>query len=195
MKIILASNNKMKINELKSILSPLGCEVISQSEAGYDFSAEETGSTFEENSAIKARALFKLSGCAVIADDSGLEVDALDKAPGVYSARYGGEGLSDCERYKKLLIDMKEIPENRRNARFVAVITYISADGSEQSFRGECEGTIAFEPHGENGFGYDPIFMYGEKSFAELTQEEKNRISHRAKALKKLEEFIKSEEL
>ncbi|MFA5658393.1 MAG: RdgB/HAM1 family non-canonical purine NTP pyrophosphatase [Oscillospiraceae bacterium] len=194
MKIILASNNKKKIAELGEILEPLDCEIITQSEAGFNFSAEETGTTFEQNSEIKARALFGMCNEAVIADDSGLEVDALDKAPGVYSARYGGEGLSDRERYLKLLSALEKVPENKRTARFVAVITFISQSGKSHSFRGECEGKIAFEPAGENGFGYDPVFLYEGRSLALLSSEEKNKISHRAIALKKLSEFIKSEE-
>ena len=195
MKIILASNNKKKIDELKKILQPLGCEIITQREAGFDFEAEETGTTFEENSAIKAQALHKLCNMTVIADDSGLEVDALNGAPGVYSARYGGEGLSDKQRYEKLLSELIDIPNKKRTARFVSVITFISKSGEINSFRGECEGVISHVPQGENGFGYDPIFLHEGRSFAEIPQQEKNKISHRAKALEKLAHFIKSEEL
>lgn len=195
MKVILASNNKGKIAEMKEILSPLGYEVISQSEAGFDFSAEETGTTFKENAAIKAKAIYDKCKISVIADDSGLEVDALDKRPGVYSARYGGENLSYKEKCQMLIDELKDVQNKKRTARFVCVIYYIDNVGNETSFRGECEGKIGFEPKGENGFGFDPIFYVGEESFAQILAEKKNKISHRAKALKKLTMYLKSEEI
>jgi XTP/dITP diphosphohydrolase len=191
MKIILASNNKGKIKEMSQILSAVGHEVISQSEAGYNLNPDETGTSFEENSLIKAKALYEVSKCAVIADDSGLEVDYLNKAPGVYSARYGGENLTDIERYQKVLSELEGVPLEKRTARFVCVITYIEESGNVHVFRGECEGYIGFEPKGENGFGYDPIFYINDKSMAELSNEEKNKISHRAVALSKLLDFFK----
>ncbi len=190
MRIILASNNKGKIAEMKKILEPIGFEVVSQSEAGVHIEVEETGMTFEENAELKARAIYKLRGEAVISDDSGLEVDFLNKAPGVYSARYAGENATDKDRNEKLLKELINVTLDKRTARFVCVIHYISKAGDEHSFRGECEGHVGFEPSGENGFGYDPVFYIGEKSFAEISSEEKNIISHRAKALKKLTELL-----
>ncbi len=193
MKIILASNNKGKIKEMSKILSEVGLQVISQSDAGYNLNPDETGTTFEENSLIKAKSLYDVSHSGVIADDSGLEVDYLNKAPGVYSARYGGEGFSDKDRYKKILAELEGVLVEKRTARFVCVITYISPDGQVHSFRGECEGHIGFEPKGENGFGYDPIFYISDKSMSEISDEEKNRISHRAVALSKLLDYFKKE--
>ena len=193
MKIIHASNNKNKIAELKQILSPLGYEVISQSEAGVNIEVEETGTTFEENSMIKAKAVYEISKMAVIADDSGLEVDYLDKAPGVYSHRYAGENATDKDRCKKILSELDGVPDEKRTARFVCVISYIDSNGNASVLRGECEGIIGREMKGDNGFGYDPIFMIGDKSFAEISSEEKNKISHRANALKKLTEKLKGE--
>ena len=187
MKIILASNNKNKLREIKDVLSPYGYEVISQAEAGADIEAEETGSTFEENAEIKARAVYDICHTPVIADDSGLTVDALFGAPGIYSARYAEPG----KRCLRILDEMKDIPEEKRSAKFVCVICYIGEDGSSRFFRGECSGRIGYEKRGENGFGYDPIFLYDTRTFAELTSEEKNRVSHRANALAKFEEFIK----
>lgn len=194
MRVIIASNNKGKISEMKTILEPIGFEVISQSEAGFDFSVEETGITFEENSALKARAIFKSCNEAVISDDSGLEVDYLNKAPGVHSARYAGENATDIDRCNKILAELANVPLEKRTARFVCVIHLILKNGDEHNFRGECDGVIGFESKGENGFGYDPIFYVKSNSFAEISKEEKNKISHRAKALNKLAQYLKSEE-
>ncbi|MGN1481819.1 XTP/dITP diphosphatase [Porcipelethomonas sp.] len=191
-KIILASNNKNKLREIKEILTPLGYEVISQSEAGINIDIEETGKTFKDNAKLKASAIYSLSHTAVIADDSGLEVDYLNGAPGVYSHRYAGEGASDADRYNKLLSELKDVPEEKRGAAFVCVICFIDENGIEQYARGECRGKIGYEPRGENGFGYDPVFMYGDKSFAEISADEKNKVSHRAKALEKLCEILKT---
>lgn len=193
-KIILASNNKNKIREISQILAPLGYEVISQREAGADFEVEETGKTFAENAAIKARAVYDYCKTAVIADDSGLEVDFLNGAPGVYSHRYAGENATDADRNDKLLSELSGVPEEKRGAQFVCVICFIDENGREDFVKGVCRGMIGFEPKGENGFGYDPVFMCGEKSFAELSAEEKNKISHRAKALDGLCELIKKKE-
>ena len=191
MKLIIASNNKGKIREFKALLEPLGYEVMSQSEAGVNIEVEETGSTFAENSALKARAIFEITdNCAVLADDSGLVVDSLNGEPGVYSARYGGLG-TDAERSEFLLEKMKDVPEGERTARFMCCIHFIKADGEEISVQGKCEGKIGYEPLGENGFGYDPIFMYGEKSFAQVEADVKNAVSHRANALKMLLEELK----
>ena len=195
MKLVLASKNKKKLAEMNDILSHLGVEVCSEAEAGVDVEVEETGTTFEEKSLLKARAVMEASGLPAIADDSGLCVDALGGAPGVYSARYGGEGLDDVGRYRLLLENMKgQMP---RTAKFVSVITCCFPNGDVISARGECPGTIAFAPMGEGGFGYDPVFFIPglKKTFAQLTPEEKNAISHRGKALElfkaKLEEYLK----
>lgn len=191
MRVILASNNKGKIAELKEILSPLGYEIISQSEAGFNFSAEETGTTFEENAKIKAKAIYDKCKMPVIADDSGLEVDALDKRPGVYSARYGGQELSYDKKCNMLIDELKDVPDEKRTSRFVCVIYYIDQSGKETYFRGECEGKIGYELKGDNGFGFDPIFYVDSKSFAQISAETKNKISHRAKALQKLTTYLK----
>lgn len=186
MKLIIASNNKGKIREFKALLEPLGYEVLSQSEAGVNIEVDETGSTFAENSALKARAIFEITeNCAVLADDSGLVVDSLNGEPGVYSARYGGLS-TDKERSAYLLEKMADVPDDKRTARFVCCIHFIKTDGSEISVEGKCEGKIGYEPMGENGFGYDPVFMYGDKSFAQVSPEVKNAVSHRADALKML---------
>ena len=184
MKVILASTNQHKLTELSAILSQLGFEIALESEYGLDIDVEETGTTFEENSFLKADAVMKASGLPVLADDSGLMVDALDGAPGVYSARYGHKA-SDKERTAYLLENMKDVPEGRRGAKFVCVITCLFPDGRKIVARGECPGVIARAPHGENGFGYDPVFYLPElgMTYAELPSEQKNAISHRARAL------------
>ena len=184
MKVILASKNQHKLTELSAILSQLGFEIALESEYGLDIDVEETGTTFEENSFLKADAVMKASGLPVLADDSGLMVDALDGAPGVYSARYGHKA-SDKERTAYLLENMKDVPEERRGAKFVCVITCLFPDGRKIVARGECPGVIARAPHGENGFGYDPVFYLPDlgMTYAELPSEQKNAISHRARAL------------
>lgn len=189
-KIVLASNNNHKFREISEILEPLGFTVISQLQAGISLEVDEIGTTFEENAALKARAIYQIYKTAVIADDSGLEVDYLNKAPGVYSSRYAGENATDKEKCEKLLRELEGVPMEKRTARFVSVICYIDKDGKEHIVRGECEGYIGFEPRGENGFGYDPIFMYGDKSFAEISAEEKNSVSHRANAMRKFVKLI-----
>ena len=184
MKVILASKNRHKLVELSAILSQLGFEIALESEYGLDVDVEEKGTTFEENSFLKADAVMRASGLPVLADDSGLMVDALDGAPGVYSARYGHKS-SDEERTAFLLENMKNVPEEKRTAKFVCVITCLWPDGRKIVARGECPGRIAFRPRGENGFGYDPVFFLPEKekTYAELSGAEKNAISHRARAL------------
>ncbi len=186
MKLVVASNNNGKIKELKQILSPFGYDVISQSEAGINIEVEETGNSFDENAALKAKAINKITGLATIADDSGLSVDFLDGAPGIYSARFAGENASDKDNNDKLLKMLSGIPKEKRNAKFICAIHFISEDGENISVQGQCSGQIGFSPVGEHGFGYDPIFIVGEKSMAELSPEEKNKISHRAIALNKL---------
>ena len=186
MKIILATNNKNKLREVREILEPAGIEVLSQSEAGADIEVEENGKTFAENVYLKAKAVFDLTRLPVIADDSGLEVDALNGAPGVFSARYAPEG----QRKKRLLEELKNVPDEKRGANFTCCICYIDPTGEARYFTGKVFGKIGYENRGTNGFGYDPIFMYGEKSFAEISAEEKNEVSHRANALKQLKEFF-----
>lgn len=184
MKAVLASHNKKKMAEMRAILGELGVEVLSQSDVGVDMEPEETGTTFEENARIKATAIMEATGLPAIADDSGLVVEALNGAPGVYSARYGGEGLDDTDRWQLLLKNM-EGKENRA-CKFVSVICCAFPDGTELMARGEVHGVVAQGPKGEGGFGYDPVFWLPErgKSMAELTPEEKNQISHRGNALR-----------
>lgn len=195
MKFVLASQNKHKLEEMQAILSAHGVEAVLQSDLGLHVDVEETGDTFAENALLKAKAVMEASGLPAIADDSGLCVDALNGAPGVYSARYGGEGLDDAGRYRMLLANM---PKGQpRTAKFVSVITCCFPNGNVLTARGECPGTIAFAPMGEGGFGYDPVFFLPKlkKTFAQLTAEEKNAISHRGRALEafqaKLEEYLK----
>ena len=184
MKVILASKNPHKLTELSAILSQHGFEIALESEYGLDIDVDETGTTFEENSLLKAEAVMKASGLPVLADDSGLMVDALDGAPGVYSARYGHKS-SDGERTAFLLENMKDVPDGKRTAKFVCVITCLWPDGRKIVARGECPGVITREVHGENGFGYDPVFYLPElgMTYAELPSEQKNASSHRARAL------------
>ena len=195
MKLVLASKNAHKLVEMKDILSQLGVEVVLESEAGVDVDVEETGATFEENAYLKAHAVMEASGLPAIADDSGLCVDALNGAPGVYSARYGGEGLDDAGRYKLLLENMRG--QLDRRCKFVSAICCCFPNGDRVEARVECAGTLAYAPKGEDGFGYDPVFFVPglKKTFAELSPEEKNAISHRGNALKafreKLETYLK----
>ena len=184
MKAVLASNNKKKMVEMRAILGELGVEVLSQAEVGVSIEPEENGTTFEENSRIKAVAIMEATGLPAIADDSGLVVEALDGAPGVYSARYGGEGLDDTGRWQLLLKNM-EGKENRA-CKFVSVICCAFPAGTQLMARGEVHGVVAQGPSGEGGVGYDPLFWLPEqgKSMAELTAEEKNQISHRGNALR-----------
>lgn len=196
-KIILASNNNGKIKEFREIFKDMDIELVPMKEAGIDVDIEESGETFEENSLIKARTVCKLSGCITIADDSGLEVDYLGGQPGVYSARFMGHDTSYDIKNKAIIDKLKGVSGKDRSARFVAVIAAVFPDGRELVTRGTMEGIIGQEPLGENGFGYDPILFLPEynKSSAELAPEEKNKISHRGKALEKmkaaLEEAIK----
>ena len=189
MKLVLASKNEKKLKEMNDILSAQGVEVCLQSDVGVDVDVEETGETFEENSLLKARAVMEASGLPAVADDSGLCVNALNGAPGVYSARYGGEGLDDAGRYRLLLENMRGQP---RAAKFVSVITCCFPNGDVLTARGECPGSIAFTPMGEGGFGYDPIFFLPKlkKTFAQLSPEEKNAVSHRGKALAEFAEKL-----
>ncbi|HWS42525.1 MAG TPA: RdgB/HAM1 family non-canonical purine NTP pyrophosphatase [Pseudoflavonifractor sp.] len=195
MKMVLASKNAHKLAELSSILSQQGVEVVLESDAGVDVDVEETGTTFEANALLKARAVMEATGLPAIADDSGLCVDALNGAPGVYSARYGGPGLDDAGRYKLLLENMRGMLDRR--CRFVSCICCCFPGGDTLTARGECHGTLAYVPKGEDGFGYDPVFFVPglKKTFAQLAPEEKNTISHRGVALEqfaeKLREYLK----
>lgn len=187
MKFIIATHNQNKIEEFRRILSPLGIETVT---AALE-EVEETGSTFAENAYLKAQAACRQTGYPAVADDSGLMVDALDGAPGVYSARYAGEGASDVDRIQKLLKNLERVPQGRRSAKFVCSICCVFPDGKTITAEGECPGEIAFSPKGGGGFGYDPIFLIKGKSFAELTPEEKDSVSHRGRALRQFTEILK----
>ena len=200
---ILASQNKNKIKEIRAILGKYGLDVITRDDAGIPTDdIEETGTTFEENSHLKASvimdmiaadpSLAKYLDSPVIADDSGLCIDALDGAPGVMSARFaGGHDVSDAEKCAFLLQKMAD--KEQRSARFVSCIACVFPDGGEITARGECEGSIIRAPRGESGFGYDPVFYVGDRSFAEFTAEEKDAISHRGKALRLMRDRLKGE--
>ncbi len=194
--IILASNNKDKVKEVKEILK--GYDIISMKEAGIDVDIEENGTTFEENALIKARAIMKLTGQITMADDSGLEIDYLNQAPGVYAARFMGHDTSYDIKNKALIQKLEGVKGSDRSGRFVCAIAVCFPDGREIVKRGTMEGLIAEEIKGDNGFGYDPIVYLPEygKTSGELAPEEKNKISHRGKALALIkEELDKSEEL
>ena len=183
MKYVLASHNPGKIREMSAILSAYGVEVVSPRELGITVDVEETGTTFAENAMLKAKAICAAAGLPAIADDSGLCVDALNGGPGVYSARYGGEGLDDKGRYTLLLNSLRG--QTTRAAHFACAIACAFPNGDTLTAEGRCDGTIAFAPMGEGGFGYDPVFFVPElkKTFGQLTAEEKSAISHRGKAL------------
>ena len=194
MRFILATHNPGKLREMSDILSHLGVEVVSPADAGVTVEVEETGATFAENAMLKARAICAASGLPAIADDSGLCVDALNGGPGVYSARYGGEGLDDRGRYMLLLSSMRG--QTTRAAHFTCAIACAFPDGKTLTAEGRCDGAIAFAPLGEEGFGYDPVFLVPEKgrTFGQMTAEEKSAISHRGRALRdfsaKLETYL-----
>ena len=190
-RFLIATHNAKKKNELLRILAPLGIDVKTDSELGLTLSEpEEIGETFYENALIKAKAGCKESGYPCVADDSGLMVDYLAGAPGVYSARFSGENSNDEKNNVKLLKLMADVPENERTARFVSVVCCVFPNGDIISARGECEGAIGYEKKGESGFGYDPLFMVDGKSFAEMSAEEKDKLSHRGKALNLLLEKL-----
>lgn len=189
-RIVIASNNAGKLREIRDILQPLGFTVVSQREAGISIEVEENGETFAENAALKARAVYEALHCPVIADDSGLLVDALDGAPGVHSHRFAGEGATDADRNAKLLELLDGVPAEKRTARFECVLCYVDAAGETHFFSGTCEGRIGTAPAGENGFGYDPLFCVGDRTMAQMTEEEKNQVSHRAHALAELARYF-----
>lgn len=187
MKFVVATHNLKKLEELERILTPLDISV-----SAPDLEeVEETGTTFAENAFLKADAACRQTGLPAVADDSGLMVDALNGAPGVYSARYAGEGASDLDRIHKLLNALKAVPQEKRTAKFVSSICCVFPDGSKIVAEGECAGTIAFAPAGSGGFGYDPVFLLDGKSFAQLTAQEKDKISHRGRALRKFAAQLK----
>lgn len=191
MDFLIATHNMKKREELHRILAPLGVSVFLDYEKGISLTdVEETGETFEENAFLKARSGCKESGMPCIADDSGLMVDALDGRPGVYSARYMGENTPYPEKMAHLIKELDGVPDEKRSARFVSCAAVVFPDGREFSVTGVCEGAIGYEPKGENGFGFDPVFMVGERSFAQFSAEEKDAISHRGNSLRALKEKL-----
>ena len=195
MRFVLATHNPGKLREMGEILKDFGIEVVSPKDLGITVDVEETGSTFAENAMLKAKAICKAADLPAIADDSGLCVDALGGAPGVYSARYGGEGLDDKGRYMLLLSSLRGAPT--RAAHFACAVACAFPNGDTLTAEGRCDGSIAYAPLGEGGFGYDPVFLLpgSGKTFGQLTQEEKSAVSHRGRALKefagKLEAYLK----
>lgn len=191
-RLIAATKNKGKLEEIAQLLAHLPYDVVSMAEAGIEDDIEENGSTFEENALIKAKNVWKTTGETVIADDSGLEVDYLNGAPGVYSARYAGEGASDADRNRKLLDALEGVPADKRTGRFVCVIAVVFPNGSNLTVRGTCEGIIALEPAGSNGFGYDPLFYVSGigLTIAQMEADMKNSISHRGNALRRMVEEL-----
>lgn len=191
-KLLLATNNKGKIREYKSLLRGIPYEIVTPAEQGITAEVAEVGGSFEENASLKASSLAEESGLLSLADDSGLEVDALGGEPGSLSHRYAGEGATDADRINYLLSRLKDVPEKQRAARFRCVIAIAEPDGRVELCSGECRGIITREPEGNRGFGYDPIFYLPElgKTMAELTLEEKNRVSHRARAAKKARKYL-----
>jgi len=195
-KIVFATGNAGKVKEIRMIMADLGVEVLSMKEAGISIDIEEDGSTYEENALIKARAVATCTDAIVMADDSGLEVDALNKEPGVLSARYMGEDTPYSIKNGEIIKRLTGVPDEERSARFVCAIAAVLPDGRELTTRATIEGRIGYEEKGANGFGYDPIFYVPEfgKTTAELTEEEKNKVSHRGKALELMKEELKKYE-
>ncbi len=194
MKVVLASKNQHKLVEISRILEKLDIQLVLQSELGVDIDVEETGTTFEENSFLKAQAVMQATGLPALADDSGIAVDALNGEPGIYSARYGfDDTLDDWGRLLLLLKNTENVPDGQRQAQFVCVITLVTPEGEVIQARGEAHGELLRQAAGQGGFGYDPIFYYPPfgKTFAEVTAEEKNQVSHRAVALKAMYEKLK----
>jgi XTP/dITP diphosphohydrolase len=191
-RLLLATNNTAKVREYLLPLQDIPYEIVTLSDVGIDLVVSETGKTLEENASIKARAYASASNLTALADDSGLEVDALGGEPGALSARYGGEGVTDRERLDFLLSKLVLVPWEKRAARFRCVIAIATPEGVVELCQGECHGIITFEPKGEGGFGYDPIFFLSEmgKTMAELTLEEKNEISHRGKAARRARQIL-----
>lgn len=195
MKVIFATGNENKMKEIRAILKDTGIEVQSQKEAGIDIDVVEDGDTFEANAIIKAKTIMEMTGAIVLSDDSGLEVDYLNKEPGIYSARYMGEDTSYHIKNASLIERLAGVPDEERTARFVCAVAVAFPDGRTQTTRGELEGRIGYEEKGENGFGYDPILYLPEyhKYSAELTREQKNAISHRGQALRAMKKILEDE--
>jgi len=191
-KILIATNNKGKAKDFETLFGPFGFEVKTLNDLDQDIDVEETGVTFEENAILKAETVSKLLGIMVIADDSGLEIDSLHGAPGVYSARYAGEPKNDEANIDKVLSELQGVPKEERTARFRCVLAVAGPSTETVTFSGSCEGLILEERRGTNGFGYDPIFFSSEKgqAMAELSPEEKGRISHRGAAIRQLKERL-----
>lgn len=191
--IVLATRNQHKVEELKQMLADMPVHILSLQDYPEMPEIEETGTTFAENAQIKAIAVVEATGKIALADDSGLEIDALNGQPGVYSNRFGGPGASDRDKYMRILDLLEDVPDEIRTARFRAAIAISTPDGETVTVEGACEGRIAREPHGEMGFGYDPVFYIPEfrKTMAELLPEEKNAISHRGKALEAAKDVLR----
>ncbi len=193
MKLVVATNNQGKVKEFRQLLEPLGFEPVSLKDEGIEIDITEDGETFAENAHIKAQAVYEICKCPVLADDSGLEIEFLGGAPGIYSARYAGEDATDADRCNKILSELDGVDVSMRSARFACALYCIMDDETEYSVLGTMNGFIGTEPMGDNGFGYDPIFMIDEEtSVAMISDEEKNKISHRAEAMRKLAEVLKA---
>lgn len=191
MKLLVASKNKKKIEELRRILAPLGFEPICETDLELTLpEVDETGTTFAENARLKALSAMQASGLAAVADDSGICVDALNGAPGIYSARFSGEDATDEKNNQKLLRMLATVPDDRRSAHWECHICVIFPNGDEVSACGRCDGYIGHEAKGENGFGYDPLFLYGDVTFAQMDSADKDAVSHRGKALSQLKEKL-----
>lgn len=195
MKLIVATKNKGKLEEIAQILAQFPYDVVSMAQAGVKDDIEETGSSFEENALIKAMSVWRITGETVLADDSGLEVDYLGGAPGVHSARYAGPRATDEDKNNKLLDALSGVPADKRTARFVCAIAVVFPDGRSVMARGTCEGIIAFDSKGDYGFGYDPLFYIPEHglTLAQMDSDIKNKLSHRGKALRELVEILEHE--
>lgn len=191
MKLLVASKNKKKIAELRRILSPLGYEPVCETDIGIKLpEVEETGTTFLDNALLKAQSAMKHSGMAAVADDSGLCVDALKGAPGVYSARYSGENANDVSNNMKLLHELEGVDDEHRTAHFLSVVAVVFPNGDIISANGQVDGVILHEPCGQGGFGYDPLFAVDGVAFGEMSAEQKDKISHRGRALNNLKEKL-----
>ena len=195
MKIIFATGNENKLREIRQITENMGIEIVSMKDAGYYTEVEETGTTFEENAYLKASAIAKKCNLPTLADDSGLEIDYLNKEPGIYSSRFMGEDTPHSVKNAELLRRMEGVPDEKRTARFVCAICLVRPDGSSETVKATMEGRVGYKSAGKNGFGYDPIFFLPERgcTSAELSPEEKNKISHRGKALRMMRDILEKE--
>lgn len=192
MKVFIATKNHHKLTELERILVPMGFEVLSENDLDKPLpEVDETGTSYEENALLKAHSGLRVTGLITVADDSGLSVDYLDGAPGLYSARYSGMGASYASNNEKLLAALDGVPYEKRTATFVSAIACVFPNGREFTVRGECKGFVAEECHGDGGFGYDPLFICDAGCYAEMTPEEKDRVSHRGNALRAFKEELK----